>query len=65
MVSELFKSGSLFGSFIDPETSTKNTKFAPGRFFASIALPFRPIRTKRCPAAHGASLGVDITTSTA
>jgi hypothetical protein len=35
------------GSFIDPETSSKKTRFAAGRWPRSISRPLIPIRASR------------------
>ena len=46
-------SGSLFGSSIEPETSTRNTRLLGGRRDWSIGLAAMPMRASRCSAFHG------------
>jgi len=43
----------LFGSFMEPDTSIKNTRLLGGRFAVSSSLPLSPIKTRSWSVFHG------------
>ena len=49
-----FTNGSLFGWFIEPDTSSRKTRLAAGRSAIVTSRPFNPMRTNRCSDAQGA-----------
>ena len=59
--SDALTSGSLAGSFIDPDTSTRKTRLLGGRLSVAIGFAFTPIRASRCLGCHGHSASSTVT----